>query len=106
MEQEKIQSVAFEIILHSGSARTIIHEAFNMMKNNEFKNAENKLEEANDEIVLAHKAQTELLQKYSSGESITMGIIMVHAQDHLMTVMTLKDIASEMLHLYEKVENK
>ncbi|SES10560.1 PTS cellobiose transporter subunit IIA [Salipaludibacillus aurantiacus] len=106
MEQEQIQSVAFEIILHSGQARTIIHEAFTLMKNNEFKNAENKLEEANEEIVLAHKSQTELLQKYSSGESITMEIIMVHAQDHLMTVMTLKDIASEMLHLYEKVENK
>ncbi|PYZ93366.1 PTS cellobiose transporter subunit IIA [Salipaludibacillus keqinensis] len=106
MEQEKIQTVAFEIILHSGSARTMIHEAFNMMRNNEFRNAEEKLEEANKEIVLAHKSQTELLKQYSSGETITMEIIMVHAQDHLMTVMTLKDIASEMIHLYEKVENK
>ena len=44
-----------------------------------------------------------LLQKYASGESINMEIIMVHAQDHLMTTMTLKEVASEMLHLYKKV---
>lgn len=28
MEQEEIQVVAFEIILHSGTARTNIHDAF------------------------------------------------------------------------------
>ncbi|MBL5766404.1 PTS cellobiose transporter subunit IIA [Heyndrickxia sporothermodurans] len=105
MEQEQIQSVAFEIILHSGSSRTMIHEAFKMMKNNEFKDAADKLEEANNELLLAHKSQTALLQQYSSGETINMEIIMVHAQDHLMTTMTLKEVASEMLYLYEKLEN-
>lgn len=32
-----------------------------------------------------------------------MEIIMVHAQDHLMTTMTLREVALEMLHLYRKV---
>lgn len=106
MDQEQIQSVAFEIISYSGAARTKIHEAFSMMRNNELENVESKLEEANEEILLAHKSQTELLKQYSSGETINMEIIMVHAQDHLMTVMTLKEMALEMLYLHEKVENK
>lgn len=79
MNQEQIQSVAFEIILHSGSSRTMIHEAFAMMRNNEFKNAADKLDEANEEVLLAHQSQTALLQQYSSGETINMEIIMVHA---------------------------
>ena len=29
---------------------------------------------------------------------------MVHAQDHLMTTMTLREVALEMLNLYRKVE--
>ncbi|WP_368901154.1 PTS cellobiose transporter subunit IIA [Oceanobacillus oncorhynchi] len=104
MNQEQIQSVAFEIILHSGSSRTMIHEAFAMMRNNEFKNAADKLDEANEEVLLAHQSQTALLQQYSSGETINMEIIMVHAQDHLMTTMTLREVALEMLYLYEKLD--
>ena len=61
------------------------------------------MNEANDSLVKAHKAQTELLQQYASGEKIEMEIIMVHAQDHLMTTMTLREVAIEMLSLYRKV---
>ncbi len=106
MEKEQIQNIAFEIILHSGLSRTMIHEAFKMMKDNDFENAEHKLKESNDKLLLAHQSQTELLQQYSSGDTFNTEIIMVHAQDHLMTTMTLKEIASEMLYLYEKLENK
>ncbi|ARB41448.1 MULTISPECIES: PTS cellobiose transporter subunit IIA [Mammaliicoccus] len=105
MEQEEIQVVAFEIILHSGTARTNIHDAFKKMRENNYEEAEQLLDEANQEITLAHQSQTDLLQKYASGESINMEIIMVHAQDHLMTTMTLKEVAIEMLHLYQKVND-
>ncbi|WP_152655730.1 PTS cellobiose transporter subunit IIA [Oceanobacillus sp. CFH 90083] len=104
MDQEQIQRIAFEIILHSGSSRTMIHEAFAMMRNNELTYAVDKLQEANEEVLLAHQSQTALMQQYSSGETVHMDIIMVHAQDHLMTTMTLREVALEMLHLYEKLE--
>ncbi len=35
---------------------------------------------------------------------IKIEIIMVHAQDHLMTTMTLREVALEMLSLYRKIE--
>lgn len=106
MEQEQIQSVAFEIILHSGSSRTMVHEAFEMMRNNKFKDSTDKLDEANEELLLAHQSQTNLMRQYSSGENINIDIIMVHAQDHLMTTMTLREVALEMLYLYKKLEDK
>jgi len=40
VEQEQIQSVALEIILHSGSSRTMIPKAFEIMRKKEFANAE------------------------------------------------------------------
>ncbi|WP_182200245.1 PTS cellobiose transporter subunit IIA [Paraliobacillus salinarum] len=104
MEQEQIESVAFKIIMHSGEARTIIHEAFQEMKDGEFESSSNKLNQAKDALLLAHKAQTKLLQRYSSGEEIKIDIIMVHAQDHLMNTMTLRDIALEMLTLHKKTQ--
>lgn len=104
MESEKIQAVAFEIILASGDGRTLTHEAFQMMRKGDLEGAEKKLEEANEAIVKAHNAQTKLLHDYAGGEKIEMEIIMVHAQDHLMTGMTLREMALEMLELYKKLE--
>lgn len=103
MMQEDLQMVAFEIILNSGNARTVVHESFQDMRKGDYVTAAQKLEEANDELILAHQAQTKLLQEYASGTEIKIEIIMVHAQDHLMTTMTLREMALEMLELYKKV---
>lgn len=103
MDTEELQVAAFEIILNSGNARTLVHEAFDAMRTGSYELAEQKLEDANGEMLKAHQAQTELLQKYASGVEIKIEIIMVHAQDHLMTTMTLREVALEMLELYKKV---
>ncbi len=103
MNQEELQVTAFEIILHSGTARTAIHEAFSAMREGRFDEANEKLEFANSEILEAHHAQTKLLQDYASGVEIKIEIIMVHAQDHLMTTMTLLEVAREMLALHQKI---
>ena len=73
------------------------------MREGKFAEAEEKLEEADKELVLAHQAQTDLLQEFSRGTTIEIQIIMVHAQDHLMTTMTLLEVAKEMEHLYKRV---
>jgi len=48
----------------------------------------------------AHKSQTELLQMEARGEHIDIGFITVHAQDHLMTTILLKDIINNLLDIY------
>ena len=89
MNTEELQVVAFEIILHSGTARATVHEAFAAMRLGHYDEASQKL-----------------LQDYASGVEIKIEIIMVHAQDHLMTTMTLREVALEMLELYKKLEEK
>jgi PTS system cellobiose-specific IIA component len=98
---ENLQVIAFDIILHSGSARTMVHEAFKFMRAGDFEKADTKLVEANQELLKAHHSQTQLLQDYAKGKKIDMEIIMIHAQDHLMTTMTLREVAIEMEHLYQ-----
>ena len=48
MNQEELQVAAFEIILHSGTARTEIHEAFADMREGRFDEAEAKLDHSNE----------------------------------------------------------
>lgn len=104
MNTEELQVAAFEIILHSGTACTEVHEAFALMREGKYAESEEKLEVANTELVEAHHAQTKLLQDYASGVEIKIEIIMVHAQDHLMTTMTLLEVAKEMLELHKKID--
>lgn len=105
MTTDDLQVVAFEIILHSGDARSIVHEGFQLMREGKYDEAESKMEEANKKLLEAHKSQTSLLQSYASGEEVVMEVIMVHAQDHLMTTMTLREMAIELLAMYKKFDN-
>ncbi len=100
---EDIQAIAFEIILNSGNARTAIHSALAEMRKGNFAEAEQYLDEAHESLGQAHNAQTGLLHDYANEVSVPMEIILVHAQDHLMTAETLREIAIEMLELYKKV---
>ena len=102
MTSEELQVIAFDIILHSGNARTLILEAFKLLRQGEKAEASQQLDKANEAILEAHKAQTNLLKEYASGQKIEMEIIMVHAQDHLMTTMTLLEVANEMSYLYQQ----
>lgn len=103
MKAEEIQAVAFDIILGAGDGRALIHEAFELMREGSYKEAEGKLDEANEKLVDSHQSQTGLLKEYASGEKVEMDIIMVHAQDHLMTTMTLREVALEMMKMYKEL---
>ncbi|EXJ23766.1 PTS system, cellobiose-specific IIA component [Alkalibacterium sp. AK22] len=104
METAEIQEVAFKIILESGDARTLVHAGFKSMRESDFEDAKEKLEQANDSLTEAHKSQTSLLHNYANGEDVNMDVIMIHAQDHLMTTMTIREVALEMLYLYQKLD--
>ena len=102
-QENELQVIAFEIIVNSGDARTLVHQSFSLMREGKFDEAEAQLEEANQNLLQAHRSQTGLLHDYATGKEITMDVIMVHAQDHLMTTMLLREVALEMLALYRKL---
>lgn len=101
---EEIQMLSFKIILHAGNARSLAMEAIYLAKSYQFKVARKKIEEADEQFAIAHKEQTNLLQAEASGEKNEITVILIHAQDHLMTAMTVKDLAIEMIDMYEKIE--
>lgn len=53
--------------------------------------------------MLAHRHQTELIKSEASGAQFDLPIILVHAQDHLMNALTVKDLAQEFINLYKKL---
>jgi len=97
--KEELYNLSFQLILHSGNARSFAMEAIYDAKDLHFELAQEKLSEADREFSQAHHFQTQLIQAEAGGEDFDIPIILIHAQDHLMTAMTLKDLAREIVDL-------
>ena len=62
------------------------------------------LQNAKETVNEAHHAQTELIQAEIRGEKAPLNLLMVHAQDHLMTALVVIDLAQEFIDLYKKIK--
>lgn len=100
---EELQLVSFNIILHAGNARSSSFEAIALAKQGDITGAEAKLKEADAAFLEAHHAQTSLLQREASGEANEVNVLLIHAQDHLMTAMTVKELAIEMIDMIDRL---
>ncbi|MEH7373391.1 PTS lactose/cellobiose transporter subunit IIA [Neobacillus drentensis] len=101
---ENLEAVIFQIILHGGNGRSAAMEAMQAAKKGDFEGARQKLMEADNAMNEAHHIQTSLIQGEISGEKTEISLLMVHAQDHLMNAMTVKDLAVEMVELYQRIK--
>lgn len=102
MDKHELEMVTIEIIAYAGDARTKYIEALNAASNKEYDKAKALIQEGNELIAEAHKAQTNMLQMEASGQKIDVGFLTVHAQDHLMTVVLLRDIINNFIELYKR----
>ena len=102
MTKEEVSLIGFEIVAYSGEARSKLLLAIEKAKAKEFEECKKLIDEANESLNDAHKSQTTLLQQEARGENVEIGFITVHAQDHLMTTMTLLEVANEMSYLYQQ----
>lgn len=101
---ENLEEIIFQIILHGGNGKSSAMEAIAAAKQGNFAMAHEKLKEAGDALNEAHHIQTSLIQKQIRGEKTEVSLLMVHAQDHLMNAITLKDLSAEFVELYETIK--
>ena len=99
-------SLAFEIISEAGDSRSKALEAISLAQDNKLDESEEKIKEAKQSLVNAHKIQTELIQQEICGDAVDTNIIMVHSQDHFAMATTTIDLAEVILKLYKKLNNK
>lgn len=105
-EQEILLETIMGLIMHGGDAKSSAMEAIYAAKAGDFEEAANKLDETEEALSKAHRAQTSLLTKEASGESVELSLLLVHGQDHLMNAVTVKDLATEIIDLYKKMDGQ
>ncbi|MFH1453179.1 MAG: PTS lactose/cellobiose transporter subunit IIA [Armatimonadota bacterium] len=100
------EETAFQIILHGGNAKSLLHEALAKAREGKFQDAEKDLKQADEELKIAHEVQTKTLHKEAEGVSYTPNLLMVHAHGHLMASLTERTLIEELIELYKRVGAK
>lgn len=103
---ESQEQIVFQIILHGGDGRSSAMEAISAAKKGDLSKARKKIQESATALNEAHRIQTSLIQEEIRGVKNDLSLLMVHAQDHLMNAMTIKDLATEFIDLYETLQRE
>lgn len=99
-----MEEIIMNLILHSGEVRSYSMEAIQEAKRGNIEEARNLIEKADKELAESHKVQTSLIQNEAAGKKTEVSLLLVHAQDHLMISMTVKDLAIEIIDIHEKIK--
>ncbi len=102
MSQEQLEAI-MGLIVNAGNAKSDAMEAIQAAKNGGFEEADEKLKAAEAALVEAHHAQTKLLTAETNGEALTITLLTIHSQDHLMTSITFNDLAKEVIDVYRRL---
>lgn len=92
MSKKDINSVAMEVILEAGNGGDLINKALLEFSKFDFAKADDLLNEASQNIIKAHNAQTEMIQSQASGTNVEYSLLFIHAQDTLMTIKSKLDL--------------
>lgn len=98
------EQAIFEIIAHSGNARSFAFEALSAVEEFDFDKAEKLINDADQELSLAHKTQTSLIQDELNGKQVTKSLLLIHAQDHLMSAISEQKLVEHLIRIIKKLQ--
>ena len=98
-----MEEIILNLIMHSGEARRYAMEAIHMAKEGKIQEAKELIRKSTEEVGEAHHSQTALIQGEAAGKKAEFSLLLVHAQDHLMTTLVVKDLANEIIDIYARL---
>lgn len=102
MMENDMQMAAFELISNVGEARSLLMEALVLSREEHFEEADSKVKEASDFLTKGHHSHFGLIQKEAEGITLPFSLILMHAEDQLMTTESLKLVVEEMILTHKK----
>ena len=100
---EELEMAIMNIIINAGDCKNHAYMALNNVNEGKYGEADKEMQLANDALAKAHEGQTMFLHKEANGEKIDMSVLFVHAQDHLMTAITEKNLIEQIIELRKVV---
>ncbi|MFC3913917.1 PTS lactose/cellobiose transporter subunit IIA [Pseudaeromonas sharmana] len=97
-----LEEAVMGIIVNAGQSRSLCFEALRQAREGQFAQATALLAEATEAGKAAHAVQTKLIEADEGEGKTKMTLVMVHAQDHLMTSILCRELASELVEVYRR----
>ena len=106
MDDQGTEMVSFQLVAAAGEAPSLAFEALEKAKAGDFDAAAKLMKQSKDAGIKAHHIQTQLLSTEAAGEHLSVDVLLVHAQDHLMCSMLAQELVQELICLYECTATK
>lgn len=101
---EGLELISFQIISNVGMAKSLAIEAVREVRQGNYNLAKRKIEECGSFMAEAHHAHTELIQKEASGEKVEFSLILMHAEDQMLSAETIIVLANEMIEMFNELK--
>lgn len=102
MEEQELK--LFHIISNIGTARSDYIEAIREAKVGNYDEAQRLIKEGTEAFSKGHDVHSELIQAEAGGNPVTANLLLIHAEDLLMSAETFKIFALEMIDNYKRIE--
>lgn len=100
---EGLELICFEIISNVGAARSCFIEAIQFAKQGKKEEANQEIKNGEQFFVLGHQAHAKLIQKEATNEAVEVSLLLIHAEDQLMSAEAFKIIAEEFIDVYNRL---
>lgn len=100
---EGLELLSFQMITFNGSARSCFVEAIAAAKEGDFARAEELMTEGEEQFIEGHKVHAQLIQQEAQTGGTALTLLLIHAEDQMMSAETLKIIAREIIDIHAKI---
>ncbi len=100
-----IELISFQIISAVGAARSMYIEAIHLAKEGKFEEAQEMIRQGQETFIQGHHAHAELVQKEAAGEKSEYSLLLMHAEDQLMSAEAFGILAEEFVDVYKMMKN-
>lgn len=100
------EQICFEMICHTGDARSSFIEAIQQARQRNFQQARTLIDSGKESYNQGHAVHARLIQAEMEGEREHLSLILIHAEDQLMSAENFKILSEEFLALYKAIDIK
>lgn len=106
INRDDLNVISMNVILHAGNARELNMNALDMLaeKDKNYGDIMIKIKEARRELNEAHKLQTDMIQLEANDKEVPFSVLLIHAQDTLMTITSEILLTEKMVNILKNME--
>lgn len=104
---EGLELISFEIISNVGMSKSLSIEAIEAIREarkGNYEMADENLKRANQYLTDGHHAHASLIQQEAAGEKVDFSLILMHAEDQMMSAEIIKSLVEEMIEMYKDLK--